>query len=171
MHPLANYSINDFDKHNCLKLSYLFYFILTFLLRGYVVGILSLSNLRDKLSLIQWVYSDSSLFYLSLATGLPGLVLLLLLFSRRPNASKPVKTIWRHFLLLCTIVVVIDLTFYWGQYLLFAQGKLNWLVTQTVVGIGLVFFAKRSKRFHINLHEFPEEIDDTPKKIRPDQAK
>ncbi|WOH38522.1 DUF2919 family protein [Thalassotalea fonticola] len=171
MHPLANYSIKDFDKHNCLKLSFIFYFILAFLLRGYVVGILSLSNLRDKLSLIQWVYSDSSLFYLSLATGIPGILLLIVIFARKPNASKWLQTLWNKFLMYSCIAVSLDLGFYWGQHLLFGQGKLNWLITQTVVGIGLLLLAKSSKRVQINLSEFPEEIDDTPRKVRPDQAK
>lgn len=171
MHPLANYSIKDFDKHNCLKLSFLFYFILAFLLKGYVVGILSLSNLRDKLSLIQWVYSDSSLFYLSLATGIPGILLLLVMFARKPNASIWLQTLWHKFLMLSSIAVCIDLSFYWGQHLLFGQGKLNWLIAQTIVGITLLLLAKKSKRVKINLAEFPQEIDDTPRKVRPDQAK
>lgn len=171
MHPLAKYSINDFDKHNCLKLSFIFYFILAFLLRGYVVGILSLSNLRDKLSLIQWVYSDSSLFYLSLATGIPGLLLLIVVFSRKPNASNWVEKLWCKFLVLSSIAVCIDLSFYWGQRVLFGMGKLDWLIAQTVVGIGLLILAKKSKRVKINLAEFPQEIDDTPRRTRPDQAK
>lgn len=171
MHPLANYSINDFDKHNCLKLSFIFYFILAFLLRGYAIGIMSLSNLRDKLSLIQWVYSDSSLFYLSLATGVPGLLLLIVIFARKPNASNWVQTLWTKFLLLSSIAVFVDLGFYWGQKLLFGQGKLNWLIVQTIIGIGLLLAAKNSKRVQINLSDFPVEIDDTPRKTTPDQAK
>ncbi|WNC73935.1 DUF2919 family protein [Thalassotalea psychrophila] len=171
MHPLANYSINDFDKHNCLKLSFIFYFILAFLLRGYAIGIMSLSNLRDKLSLIQWVYSDSSLFYLSLATGIPGLILLIVIFARKPKASHWIQTLWPKFLLLSSIAICVDLSFYWGQKLLFGQGKLNWLIVQTIIGIGLLVLAKKSKRAQINLEEFPQEIDDTPRKVRPEQAK
>lgn len=158
MHPLAQYSIKDFDKNNCLKLFIGFYLLLAFLLRGYVVGVLSLSNLRDKLSLIQWFYPESSLFYLSLVSGIPGLLLLLLMFSRKPTASAWVKSLWPKFLLLSSMVIIIDLSFYWGLYLVNDLGKSSWLIAQTLIAISLVLMCKLNARAKINLSEFPEVI-------------
>lgn len=158
MHPLAQYSINDFDKHNCLKLFWGFYLLLAFLLRGYVIGVLSLSNLRDKLSLIQWFYPESSLFYLSLLSGIPALMLLLLMFSRKPEASDWIKNLWPKFLLLCSFVFIIDLSFYWGLFLFEEQGQLKWLIGQSILGLLIIALCKFSTRATINLSEFPETI-------------
>ncbi|OUS32174.1 hypothetical protein A9Q98_01845 [Thalassotalea sp. 42_200_T64] len=166
MHPLAQYSFEDFDKHNCLKLSFSFYFMLIFLLRGYAMGILSLSNMRDKLSLIQWFYPESTAFYLSLVTGIPGLLLFVLLLARRPAASEWLKSLWPKFLLLGTIAVFIDLSFYWAQFFILQQGKLSWLIAQSVIGGTLLLLMKTSHRATINLAEFPEEIEEKPKNRR-----
>lgn len=166
MHPLAKYSLRHFDKYNCLKLSFIYYFILIFLLRGFAIAILSLVNLRDKLALIQWFYPESSMFYFSLLSGAPSLLLFYVIIQRRPDATNWVKTLWHNILPVMSVFVFIDLAIYWGQFFLFSQGKLSWLFAQTFIALSLLLFCNFNSKAKINRKEFPEKIPETPRKKR-----
>ncbi len=167
-HPLATYGLKDFDKYNCLTLSYSFYAVLIYLLKGYVIGMVSLSNFKDKLTVIQWFYPESSLFYLSLLIGLPGLFLMSVIFQRKPDARNWVKYLWQHIFKLCLVLVLIDVAIYWALYLFLQVGQLSWLVGQNVLAIAALLYCRFSRRAIINRQEFPEEIveDKAPKKRR-----
>ena len=89
-----NYSVEDFDKYNCLKISMCIYLVLLFVLRGYIVWIMSVTNMRDRIAIIQFVYPDTSLFFLSLFSGALGLIVVILLSLRRPNAASWVQILW-----------------------------------------------------------------------------
>ncbi len=164
MHPLAKYSLKDFDKYNCLKLSLSFYLILLFLLRGFAIGIASLTNLKDKLSLIQWFYPESLQFYFSLLAGIPGLLVLYVIFQRKPEAANWVKILWANILYLCTALLALDILIYWSQYYIFQQGKLFFLVWQTIIAVLLLLYCRHSHRAKINRQEFPEVIE--PLKVK-----
>lgn len=68
-HLYRRYSVEDFDKFDCLKLSKLFYLVLLFVLRGYLVWLMSVTNMRDRVGLMQWLYPEMNLFLLSLFSG------------------------------------------------------------------------------------------------------
>ena len=46
----AQYMPNDFDQFDCVKISWLFYLFLVFILRGYIVWIMSVTNFNNKVS-------------------------------------------------------------------------------------------------------------------------
>ncbi|TRX57007.1 DUF2919 family protein [Thalassomonas sp. M1454] len=166
MHPLASYSLKHFDKYNCLKLSFIYYFILIFLLRGFVIAILSLVNLRDKLALIQWFYPESSQFYFALLSSTPSLLLFYVIIQRKPEAAPWVKSLWQNILPIMSVFVLLDLAIYWGQFALYSQGKFNWLCAQTFIAVCLLLFCKLSAKARINRSEFPETIPKAPRKKR-----
>lgn len=163
MHPLANYTIKDFDKYNCVKLSFSYYLILLYLLRGYAIGMASLANLKDKLSLIQWFYPDSSMFYLSLLFSVPNLILLYVVIARKPDSPQWLKVLWQKVLPFSVLLVSIDLLIYWGQYLLVTQGSLHRLLIQTAVAVSILLYCTLSARAKLNRLEFPEHIEENPK--------
>ena len=163
MHPLANYTLKDFDKYNCVKLSFSYYLILLYLLRGYAIGMASLANLKDKLSLIQWFYPDSTMFYLSLLFSIPNLVLLYVVIARKPDAHKWLKVLWRKVLPLSILLITIDLLIYWGQYLFVTPGSLSRLLIQTAVAVSILLYCTVNARAKMNRLEFPEHIEDKPK--------
>ncbi|NMP16743.1 DUF2919 family protein [Thalassotalea sp. Y01] len=158
-HPFSQFSVKDFDKHNCLKISIWYYLALAFLVKGYVVALLSLSNMRDKLGFIRYVYPDPQVFYTSLLVGLPGLLLFALLMARRPNAANWVQRIWPRFYWLVAIAMLIDMALTWGMYALLGWGDSRQALIQTALAILLLVILKRDRRANINLQEFPELIE------------
>lgn len=163
---MSRYSFKDFDKYNCLTLSFSYYAILLFLLKGYAIGIVSLSNFKDKLTVIQWFYPESELFYLSLLTGVPGLFLMYIIFQRKPGASQFIKSIWNHIGYVCTALVLIDFMIYWSLFYFKQIGQFNWLLGQTCFGILATVYCLKSVRAMINRHEFPEAIPEPKKRTK-----
>ena len=154
----AEYSIGDFDKHDCLKISQSIYLILLFVLRGYIVWIMSVTNMKDRVSIIEFVYPDPKLFYFSLFSGMAGLFVVFLLALRRPDASLWVQKIWPHsrkvilFALLFDLLITM-LGFWFWQ--LFSAVE---LLLHIAVVTGLTVYLFKSQRFCINLMEFPQKV-------------
>lgn len=163
-HQYAGYSVQDFDNFDCLKISKWLYISLIFILRGYVVWLMSVTNMKDRTGIIQWIYPETSLFYLSLGSGACGVFLVLVLSLRRPNASSWVKQCWQHGKVIFTLALLFDFMiclvgfFYW--HLL----SLTWLITQAIIIGGLIIMLNISKKFAINIAEFPEKLPEKSKK-------
>ncbi len=152
------YSVNDFDKYDCLKISKRFYLVLLFVLRGYIVWLMSVTNMRDRVSFIQWVYPDTSMFFLSLVSGALGLFVVLILSLRRPEAAKWVQLTWNHCRSILIVALLFDFIinvvgfFYW-QLL-----SIPWLIGHGVIVFVLITLCFTSKRFNLNLTEFPQKL-------------
>ncbi len=88
------YSIASYDKHLSLKVNGVMWLMFAFLLRPYVVGLMSVVNRRDQTQLINMVYSDHISMSLSAFSGIPVLLLVYAWVRRSPGASSLVKKIW-----------------------------------------------------------------------------
>ena len=152
------YSIEDFDKFDCLKVSKRFYFVLFFVLRGYLVWLMSVTNMKDRVATMQWIYPETSLFFLSLISGFIGIFVLIMMTLRRPDAAIWVKKLWPY----CRMLLVIALTFDFIINLLgFFYWQLTsvlWLVSQAFIIFALITLCFTSKRMTINLSEFPQRL-------------
>ena len=153
-----HYSVNDFDSYDCLKLSKRFYLALLFLLRGYLVWLMSVTNMQDRVSIIQWIYPQKSLFYLSLLSGVVGLYVLLIISLRRPEAAKWVQSSWRY----CRVIIVVGLLF---DLLTHGIGLFFWqfssataLLIQALITVLLITLCFSSERLNLNLKEFPQQL-------------
>lgn len=152
------YSVADFDSYDCLKLSKRFYLVLLFVLRGYLVWLMSVTNMRDRVSIISWVYPETSLFYLSLISGAIGLFVLLVISLRRPEAANWVQVSWRHCRKILISALLFDLITHAVGYFFWQLISMQWLIMQTMITVALVFLCYNSKRFTINLEEFPQKV-------------
>ncbi|SET57708.1 DUF2919 family protein [Thalassotalea agarivorans] len=153
-----HYGVNDFDNFDCLKVSKGLYLILAFVLRAYLVFAISISNMRDKTQILQWFYPDPSLFYLNLLSGLAGLYLLFVLMLRKPDAAPWVRWSWRHCRAIIVAVLAFDLLVSSSAYMFYDYISLKALLIELAIAVVLVVFCFRSKRFKINLTEFPEKL-------------
>lgn len=161
-----NYSVKDFDKHNCLKISMSIYLVLLFVLRGYIVWIMSVTNMRDRVAIIQFIYPDTSLFLLSLFSGALGLIVVALLSLRRPDAVSWVKTLWPYCRAIMVTALVFDLIVSIIAFSYWQLLSINWLLIQASIVIALIVLCFKSRSLAINLREFPVFLveDDKPKK-------
>lgn len=152
------YSVEDFDSYDCLKLSKRFYLVLLFVLRGYIVWLMSVTNMRDRVSIISWIYPETSLFYLSLVSGAIGLFIVLIISLRRPKAGNWVQLSWKHCRVILITALLFDLLTHAVGYFYWQLLSLEWLIMQIVVSILLITLCYTSERFSINLEEFPQAI-------------
>ncbi|MDP7591663.1 MAG: DUF2919 family protein [Litorilituus sp.] len=153
--------MQDFDNYDCLKLSKCFYLTLLFILRGYIVWLMSVTNMRDRVSIIEWIYPQTSLFYLSLISGAVGLFVLLIISLRRPGASYWVQVSWRYCRLILVAALVFDFSTHVLAYLYWQLVTIPWLIGQAVITFALIGLCYSSERLHLNLIEFPQKL---PKK-------
>ncbi|WP_448246608.1 DUF2919 family protein [Thalassotalea agariperforans] len=155
-----NYTINDFDNFDCLKLSKGIYLLLLFILRGYVVWLISVANMQDHTSFLALVFPDTSLFYLSLFSGSIGLLVLLLISLRRPNAATWVQALWPHsnYLFIAALLFDFFVTLY--AYYIELFSSYYWLLAQLTCVLLFSVYCVCSKRLAINLREFPKPLPD-----------
>lgn len=152
------YSVGDFDSYDCLKLSKSVYLVLIFLLRGYLVWLMSVTNMRDRVSIISFIYPEVTLFYFSLFSGAIGLFILLIISLRRPEASHWVQFSWRHCRTILIVALLFDLLTHTVGYFYWQLVSLEWLFIQLAMSIALIMLCYSSKRFKINLTEFPQKM-------------
>lgn len=154
----ANYLPKHFDNFDCLKLAPGIYFILLFILRAYIIWIMSVTNMRDHVGFIQWIYPQTTLFYLNLVSGVIGLFIVLILSLRRPTASSWVRICWKKCKILLIVALVFDLLIgVLGAFIWHLQ-SITWLLVHCSLVIAAVSYIVKSKRFTINIAEFPEAL-------------
>ncbi|MDN3652889.1 DUF2919 family protein [Thalassotalea ponticola] len=159
---LARFSVNDFDKYNCLKISIWYWLTIAFLIKGYVVALLSLSNMRDKLAFIRYVYPNPDSFYTSLLTGIPGILLLVVILARRPGAATVIKRLWRKFYHLLVVAVIVETVFVWLLVEPDYKSQVVSALAQSALSLALLGILAFDHRAKINLSEFPEPIETEP---------
>lgn len=157
-HSYAEYSIEDFDKHDCLKLSKGVYLLLIFVLRGYITWIMSVTNMNDRSAIVAFIFPETSLFYLSLLSGVLGIFVVLIISLRRPGAPNWVKICWRN----CRPILITTLAF---DLFVSFLGCFHWqlismtsLISQALIVSFFITYCYKSHRFSINLKEFPDKL-------------
>jgi hypothetical protein len=152
------YSIEDFDKFDCLKLSKRFYFVLLFVLRGYIVWLMSVTNMKDRVATMQWIYPETNIFFLSLVSGLFGLFVVVLITLRRPDAANWIQKLWPYSRMLLIVALTFDFIINVLGFLYWQLTSVSWLIYQGLIVFALITLCFTSKRMQINLTEFPQAL-------------
>lgn len=147
-----------FDQFDCLKLAPGIYIILLFILRAYIIWIMSVTNMRDHVGIIEWVFPQTSLFYLTLVSGVIGLFIVLILSLRRPNAKSWVRICWQQCKILLIVALTFDLIVGIFGFFIWQLQSLSWLMVHTAIVVSAIFYIVSSEKFAINLAEFPETL-------------
>ncbi len=158
LNQYSSYSIEDFDKYDCLYLSKRFYLVLVFVLRGYIVWLMSVTNMNDRVVTMQWIYPDTRMFFLSLISGSLGLLVTLVISLRRPNSVSWIKKLWPHCRTLLVFALLFDFTVNLVAYFYWQFTSLTWVISQGGISTILIILCFSSKRMKINLLEFPEKL-------------
>lgn len=158
-HQYAKYSLKDFNQFDCLKLSKSIYAILAFVTRGYIVWILSISNMKNQTSTIEMVFPDPKMFYLSLVSGAVGLFVILVISLRRPDAYPWVKICWQHIRKFLLFALIVDLIVSLIGYFYLSIISLSWLLIQLSITLLLIVFLYTSHKLRLNIQEFPPELE------------
>jgi len=157
-HQYAKYSLKDFNQFDCLKLSMGIYALLLFVTRGYLVWIMSISNIRDQTGAIEIIFPDPNLFYLSLVSGAVGLFVIVVISLRRPEAYTWVKVSWTHIRKFLLFSLLVDFTVSIVGYFYLSLISLSWLLLQLAITLLFIIVLYSSKRVKLNIKEFPEKL-------------
>jgi len=157
-HQYAKYTIKDFNQFDCLKLSKGIYAILAFVLRGYIVWIMSITNMQDQTGTIEIIFPDPKLFYLSLVSGAVGLFVILLINLRKPETYSWVKKSWPHMRTFLLASLVIDMLVSLVGFYYLSLLSLTWLLLQFFITVVFIVFLYTSNKIKLNIQEFPEKL-------------
>ncbi len=116
--------------------------------------------MRDRVVIIEFIYPDTSLFFLSLVSGSLGLIVVVLLSLRRPNAANWVIRLWPYCRVFMVVALVFDLAVSFIAYNYWQLLSINWLLIQAIIVSSLIILCVKSKSLRINLQEFPVVLKD-----------
>jgi hypothetical protein len=119
---------------------------------------MSVTNMRDHVGMIQWVFPQTALFYLNLASGVIGLFIVLILILRRPKARAWVRICWRKCNVLLIVALTFDLLVGVLGYFIWQLQSITWLLIHCSLVISAIVYILLSKRLTINMAEFPEAL-------------
>lgn len=114
--------------------------------------------MRDRVSIISWVYPETSLFYLSLISGTVGLFVVLIISLRRPEAPLWIQVSWQHSRKILIAALLFDLLTHCIGFFYWQLISVDWLIMQAILTVTLIVLCYNSERFDINLSEFPQKI-------------
>lgn len=154
----ANFGPTDFDKFDCVKIAFGIYLILIFVLRGYIIWLMSVTNMQDRVSIIQWVYPEPKLFYLSLLSGLGGVLTVFLLSLRRPGANKVIKILCAQLRNILLIALFFDFIINIVAYYFWQMQSQQWLIINSVIIFMAGIYLYTSNKVSINVQEFPDKL-------------
>ncbi len=97
-HPISSY-----DKYVSLKMSGAMWFVILFLLRPYLILVVSVLNRKDKMLLINMFYSDRLAMSLAAVAGIPAALLIYAWVKRNPDAPSFPRQVWKRGRLLLAI--------------------------------------------------------------------
>lgn len=157
----AKYSINNYDKYICLKINDTLWIILLFLLRPYLVTLVSILNRKDKTAIINMVYADKMALWWGLVVGIPAALVIYASVRRKPGASAFSRALWhrgRELLAASAIlnVAVVFVPVWTGA--VYKVSIAGW--AQLVVSLGIVATLYTSHYIRDCFSDYPTEVED-----------
>ena len=156
----------------CLSLGTVAWVVILFLMRPYVVLLVSVTNRSNRMEFIELVYPDRLWLAIDTVAALPAVILVAVTFLRRPNAASWVKAVWKK-----------------GRHLLLASAVLNAIVAMAALALAdshkvsivspvllcfsawSLWYLLMSKRMHDVFYDFPVEEDPKTTKAKRTRAK
>lgn len=94
-HGAASYGLNDFDKYMCLSVGRWTWYVVAFLMRPYLVLVLSFSDRSNRMGLVDLIYPDRLWLAIDTLAALPAVLIVVAYMNRKPGAKEWVSKIWR----------------------------------------------------------------------------
>jgi len=155
----TNRSIANYDKYLCLKPNPVMWLIFIFLMKPYIVAILSVVNRRDKTGLIDMVYSDRTALALGAVAAVPVALLVYALMKRKPGATQFVKSVWARGRMLLVVSALASVGVVFFPPLAGSARHLTdnaWI--QIAIAAVIVVIVFRSSYIRDCFNDFPEDV-------------
>ena len=154
------YSIESYDENLCLKINDTLWLILLYLLRPYVLAILSLLNKNDRIGIINMVYSDRLALWWGLLAGVPAILIVYAWSRRKPGASSFARSLWRRGRMLLAASAIFSVAIIFIPLWMGVVHRVNmvgWI--QFVISLGVVVVLYTSTYIRDCFSDFPKDAD------------
>ena len=154
---MNEYSFYAYDHHGRLKMSAGMWLCLLYLLHPYLIIVMSIANIRDRMGLINLVYPEQWWLALSAVAALPAIAFFIAWVKWQKQQEGIFLTLWRNGKLVLLLSSCLYLTLFslsWYTY----YGSFS-LVLQTVFAIILVIYLLLSQRVKDVLNQPMQALD------------
>lgn len=152
------YPIESYDKYLCLKLNDVLWLSLLFLLRPYVVILISVVNRADRAGVINMVYADKLALWWGLLAGVPAVLVIYAWSRKKPGASLFIRRLWHNGRLILAVgavmnVVIVFIPVWTGAIYRIAPS--GWI--QLAVSVAIIVALYTSSYVRDCFADFPKE--------------
>jgi hypothetical protein len=150
------YGPEDYDKNLCLRVDLGMWLTVIFLMRPYVIMILSFANRRAPMELIDWFFPHRTTMALAALASLPVMLFVYGWVRRNPDATARQRQFWRRGRLLLGLSSALNIlllpipSVFVGN---FDWNPAFWI--QIVVSAGILVYVWRSRRVIDTLADYP----------------
>lgn len=151
------YSISDYDKQLTLKVELGLWLTMLFLLRPFVIPILSIVNINDRMELINFVYPDKLDMVLTTIAAIPAGFVIYAFINKKSEASDFIRKVWRNGRYILIVSAVMNIAIIFVPLLLEVKHKIDmisWL--QLTVSAAIIVYLRFSQRVRDTFLDFPE---------------
>jgi len=152
------YGFSAYDGNLTLKVSPTLWLAVIFLLRPYVIMVLSFANRRDPMALLEMFYADRQPMVVASIAALP-VILFLVAYMKRSKAENVswAKRLWHRGRELLMVSAVLNVFVVFFPYLVDPHHKMTLVgVTQLLITLFVVLFLARSKRVKDTFADYPK---------------
>lgn len=157
---LMLYAPSEYDNNFVLKLNLSAWLIIAFIMRPFIIFIASVSNRKDRFSLLNIVYSDHTWALISAAASIPTIILMVAWIKRTPHAGPYIRHTWHKGRELLTISLLFNAGTIITPWLLGARLHDIAVVQISICGI-LLYLLWRSPRIRDTFADFPHDTTAT----------
>jgi cytochrome bd-type quinol oxidase subunit 2 len=151
------YQFSAYDGNLALKVSPTLWLVVIFLLRPYVIMVLSFANRRDPMALIEMFYADRLPMVVASIAALP-VILFLVAYIKRSKAENVswARRLWHRGRALLMVSAVLNVFVVFFPYLVDPHHQMTIVgVTQLLTTLFVVLFLARSQRVKDTFADYP----------------
>jgi len=152
------YPFSAYDRYLCLAPNGTIWFILLYLMRPYVVMIMSITNLQDHTGLIELVYGgQQAVMGMGALASIPAMAILYAFVKRNPGAGDSVRRLWhqgRNLLMIGIAgnLIILALPFFLVEA--YEMNKVAWI--QLGIALYIIYELIMSQRIKDTFNDFPK---------------
>ncbi|WP_435277027.1 DUF2919 family protein [Psychrobium sp. nBUS_13] len=155
----------DYDKYGCIKLPLMLFLSLGYLIKGYVIWVVSLSYRKDPSVLLNIFYPSRADFYHALIIAIPAVFCVIIFSLRRIGMPTFVAWLWHRirFLLIGSALVQIGDSVWQGNISLHNIIHFNayyGVLIDVIFLVGIIVYCMLNQRVIDVSKQYPIALDD-----------
>jgi len=151
-----NYPHSAYGDDFCLKMNFALWAIIVFLMRPYIVLIVSITNGRDRMAFVNMIYGDRFMLVLGALASVFVIPVLVAQKKRRADAPAGIRWISRHGRIFLMIATCTNALFVFVPVALRDANRINMAgLAQLAICVWIIYHLFTSRRIKDTFADFP----------------